>query len=147
MASFGDVEREFVQFLESLGIPPAVDGDIVADGRKRRFRILGDKPRERNGEYCLYADEHPAGWAKSYSAKHGVEYAVWSAGKESAPDFNEEYFAERARQMEARREEERRKKEFTAKAAEKVLSAATPARLDHPYLVRKGLSSTPCPTE
>lgn len=145
MGSSIDAEREFIQYLEQLGIPPAVDGDIIGDGRKRRYRILGDKPRERNGEYCLYADEHPAGWCKSYSAKHGVEYATWSAGKDTAPDFNEEYFAERARQAEARREEERKKKEFTAKSAEKALSAATPARLDHPYLVRKGLGGHPLP--
>ena len=139
MGSF-NVERDFVSFLESLGIPPAVDGDIIGDGRKRRYRILGDKPRERNGEYCLYSDEHPAGWCKSYSAKHGVEYEKWFAGKEAPDNFSEEYFAERARKVEARQEEDRRKKEFTAKTAERAMAAATPVRQGHPYLVKKGIS-------
>lgn len=133
------VEREFIEFLTQLGIPPVNDGDIVADGRKRRYRIEGDKPRERNGEYCLYADERPAGWAKSYSTKHGVEFAKWVSGADSTADFNEEYFKERERRMEERAAEERRKRELTAMTAEKAMASATPVRPDHPYLKKKGI--------
>jgi putative DNA primase/helicase len=132
-------ESAFIEFLSGLGISPASDADIIADGQKRRFRIAGDKARERNGEYCLYGDEHPAGWVKSYSAKHGVEYQTWSAGK-GAPDVSEEYFAERAKRQEERKAEEQRKMESSAKNAARLLEAMTPVKRDHPYLKRKGIS-------
>jgi len=133
------VERDFIAFLDGLGIAPASDDYITADGVKRRYRIAGDKPGEKNGEYCLYGDEHPAGWVKSYSAKHGVEYQTWSAGKE-AKDVSKEYFAERAKRQDERKAEERRKEESSAKNAAKLLEAMTPVKPDHPYLKRKGIS-------
>lgn len=134
-------EREFIDFLDRIGIPPANDVDIVADGTKRRFRIAGDKARERNGEYCLYGDEHPAGWAKSYSAKHGVEFEKWFAGKEAPADFNEEYFRRRERLAVERAAEIQRKMESSAKNASRLLEAMTPVKPDHQYLKRKGIGT------
>lgn len=140
------IEGNFIAFLDGLGIAPASDGDIIADGLKRRYRITGDKPRERNGEYCLYGYEHPAGWVKSYSAKHGVGYTKWMEGR-TDPDVSEEYFAERAKRTEERRAEERRKMELSAKNAERLLEAMTPVKPDHPYLKRKGINTESLPEE
>ncbi len=140
------IERNFIAFLEGLGIAPASDGDIIADGLKHRYRITGDKPRERNGEYTLYGDNCPAGWVKSYSAKHGIRYTKWMEGR-NAPDVSEDYFAERAKRMEERRAEERRKEESSAKNASRLLEAMTPVKPDHPYLKRKGISTESLPEE
>jgi putative DNA primase/helicase len=142
MTAVPDIERSFIEHLSSLGIAPASDADVRADGKKRRYRIEGDKPRERNGEYCLYADEHPAGWAKSYSAKHGVEYSTWSAGKNGADagDFNQAYFEERERRRQEKAAEERRKLKHGARSANAAIRTMTQPRKDHPYIRRKGLS-------
>ncbi len=136
------VERQFYEHLVSLGIAPLSEAEIRSDGRKHRYRIEGDKAREKNGEYCLYGDDRPAGWCKSYSAKHGVEYSVWTSGTESKVDFNAAYFEERARRHEERTLAERKKREFTAKTALKAIEAMTPPKTDHPYLRAKGIT---CP--
>ena len=73
-----EVEDSFVRWLCDLGIPPAEGERLLLDGQKHRYKITGDRGTTRNGEYCIYCDDRPGGWAKSWSAKHGVEYAVWT---------------------------------------------------------------------
>lgn len=134
------IERDFIEWLKGIGIAPARDRDIIADGVKHRYWIEGDKRGSRNGEYCLYDDESPAGWAKSYSAKHGVEYAKWSKGGRPESELSEEYFAERARRAAERSAEEERKRQNVAKNAAAILETMTAVSEDHRYVQAKGLS-------
>ena len=71
-----EVEDSFVRWLCDLGIPPAEGERLLLDGQKHRYKVTGDRGTTRNGEYCIYCDDRPGGWAKSWSAKHGVEYAI-----------------------------------------------------------------------
>ena len=66
-----------MEALSDAGIPPADGGALRFDGRKHRYKLAGDKGRESSGEYCVYMDESPAGYFKSYKPSHGVPYATW----------------------------------------------------------------------
>ena len=71
------MERAFLDAMAEAGIPPADNDTLRLDGRKHRYRVRGDKGREKSGEYCVYMDESPAGYFKSYKASHGVPYTTW----------------------------------------------------------------------
>ncbi len=141
-----EVEDSFVRWLCDLGIPPAEGERLLLDGQKHRYKIAGDRGTTRNGEYCIYCDERPAGWAKSWSAKHGVEYAVWTYYQAGESAWSDEEKREYVKRMEAQRAAVARQKELerakaSAEAARKW-EAATEPRPEHPYLKKKGLSGT-----
>ena len=141
-----EVEDSFVRWLCDLGIPPAEGERLLLDGQKHRYKITGDRGTTRNGEYCIYCDERPGGWAKSWSAKHGVEYAVWTYYQPGESPWSDEEKREYVKRMEAQRAAAARQKELerasaSAEAARKW-EAATEPRPGHPYLKKKGLSGT-----
>ena len=141
-----EVEDSFVRWLCDLGIPPAEGERLLLDGQKHRYKITGDRGTTRNGEYCIYCDERPGGWAKSWSAKHGVEYAVWTYYQPGETPWSDEEKREYVKRMEAQRAAAARQKELerakaSAEAARKW-EAATAPRPGHPYLKKKGLSGT-----
>lgn len=141
-----EVEDSFVRWLCDLGIPPAEGERLLPDGQKHRYKITGDRGTTRNGEYCIYCDDRPGGWAKSWSAKHGVEYAVWTYYQPGESPWSDEEKREYVKRMEAQRAAAARQKELerakaSAEAARKW-EAATEPRPGHPYLKKKGLSGT-----
>ncbi len=141
-----EVEDSFVRWLCDLGIPPAEGERLLLDGQKHRYKITGDRGTTRNGEYCIYCDDRPGGWAKSWSAKHGVEYAVWTYYQPGESPWSDEEKREYVKRMEAQRAAVARQKELerakaSAEAARKW-EAATEPRPGHPYLKKKGLSGT-----
>ena len=141
-----EVEDSFVRWLCDLGIPPAEGERLLLDGQKHRYKITGDRGTTRNGEYCIYCDDRPGGWAKSWSAKHGVEYAVWTYYQPGESPWSDEEKREYVKRMEAQRAAAARQKELerakaSAEAARKW-EAATEPRPGHPYLKKKGLSGT-----
>ena len=146
--SLSEAEDAFVRWLCELGIPPAEGERLSLDGWKHRYQISADRPGKRNGEYCVYMDERPAGWAKSYSAKHGVEYATWAffrAG-DNAPQWTDEERRAYIEKKEQERAASARQKELSrARASEearKKWEAATAPAPGHPYFKKKGLSGT-----
>jgi putative DNA primase/helicase len=143
-----EIEEAFECWLGELGISPASGARLRLDGKKRRYRVSGDRSGEENGEYCVYIDERPAGWVKSYSAKHGVEYATWSFYKEGESPWTEEercaYIEEMKKRRESSEKEAALERERAIALARKKWEAATepdPAR-PHPYIKLKGLSGT-----
>ena len=141
-----EVEDSFVRWLCDLGIPPAEGERLLLDGQKHRYKITGDRGTTRNGEYCIYCDDRPGGWAKSWSAKHGVEYAVWTYYQPGESPWSDEEKREYVKRMEAQRAAAARQKELerakaSAEAAQKW-EVATEPRPGHPYLKKKGLSGT-----
>nr|WP_314717521.1 VapE domain-containing protein [uncultured Fretibacterium sp.] len=141
-----EVEDSFVRWLCDLGIPPAEGERLLLDGQKHRYKVTGDRGTTRNGEYCIYCDDRPGGWAKSWSAKHGVEYAVWAYSQPGESPWSDEEKREYVKRMEAQRAAAARQKELerakaSAEAARKW-EAATEPRPGHPYLKKKGVSGT-----
>lgn len=149
--NINDVEYEFNEFLNKLGIPPengaggAGAGGLKLDGRKHRYRITGDHRNQLNGEYCVYMDEWPAGYVKSYSAKHNVEYATWSfsaGGMEYIDEEKRAYREKREADVKARLEEERRRRDYAAKTAAMQWQNATVEGVSkHRYLLTKGITN------
>lgn len=139
----GEVYDAFVSWLVELGIPPASGERVLLDGLKHRYAIQGDRGVQRNGEYRVYLDERPAGYAKSFSAKHGVDYAVWSYLKPGESPWTEEQRREYMRQRDAAHEAARQEKELSqARAVQLAVTKwkqATEASPKHGYFRRKGL--------
>jgi len=146
--NYAEVLNEVLQAMADAGIAPASPA-LDLDGQKHRYKIHDDKGREKSGEYCIYMDERPAGFFKSYRASHGCPYVTWvfSRGPQQFKDEQErKQFVE---DCERRAEERERQKETAQKVAiDKVRrrwSSATPLvvegkKTDHPYVQRKKLS-------
>ena len=52
--SFHDIEKSFIEAMESCGISPASGEQLRMDGHKHRIKLAGDKGRATSGEYCIY---------------------------------------------------------------------------------------------
>jgi len=140
-----EVENAFVQWLCDLGIPPSEGERLSLDGEKHRYRIGGDKAGKRNGEFCVYMDDRPAGWVKDY--KNRVEYGTWAFFKagEKTPWTDDEKRAYIKKKEMERAEAQRQKELSRARAsaeARKKWDAATEPRPGHPYMKKKGLAGT-----
>ena len=72
--SISDIEREFLDFLGYEGIYLASGETLKIDGRKHRCTISGDKPRSKNGEYRIFADEWPRGWLHNWKTDGSPAY-------------------------------------------------------------------------
>ncbi len=146
--SINEVQDSFVCWLVELGIPPDSSESIRLDGQKHRYRIKGDRAGERNGEYRVFMDDRPAGYAKSYSAKHGVDYETWAYQKENetpwTPEERKKYFEEQQKIREAaEREAELARARAIALAIRKWDSATEPdPKNPHPYIRKKKLAGT-----
>ena len=144
--SIRDVESEFLEYLNKLGIPPEDSGGLMLDGRKHRYRIVGDSARTENGEYRIFLDEWPAGYAKSYSAKHNVEYATWSmssGGMEYTEEEKRAWREKREAEVKARSEEEQKRRDYAVKNAALMWNNATVNGVaGHNYIKNKGIVNT-----
>ena len=98
--------------LHSAGLRPSA---ILADGQKHRCPVEG-KPRQQDGEYCLYADDNPTiVWANYRTGDHG----------------NKALFKNDSIVM------------TSVDSAQHLLSQASAAVASHPYLTRKGIVAPP----
>ena len=78
----------FLDHMRACDIAPADPDEIIADDKRRRYRLEGDKPRVRNGSYQLKVepDGFAVGWAMSF--RDGTAHAWHSKSdrKVSAED-------------------------------------------------------------
>lgn len=125
----------FADAMRAVGIEPP--GNIKADGRLHRFSTNGRR-RDDAGYYLLHVDGIPAGifgdWRTHAKGK-------WCARRPEALT-PEEREACRARIEKAKKEAaaaRARERGRAAKRAAEIWTKATPAREDHPYLVRKSI--------
>lgn len=143
--SLNEIESAFIDAMREAGIPPE-RGGLILDGKKHRYRIVGDgkSNKEGNGEYQVYIDEHPAGWFKSYRASHNYLYQTWAmrVDKPLNDDDRKRYLEDAEARAEQRRLKEEQKDKDQARCvlrARDRWNAATPADAKHPYLSKKGL--------
>lgn len=146
MADFNyyDVERAFLEALFDAGIPPADGGSLRLDGRKHRFKVRGDRGREASGEYCVYMDESPAGFFKSYKVSHGVPYSTWFFRNGAASGWSEEerrrFVEDCARRKEAADRERAAERERAVAKARMEWETASEANPLHHYILKKKVS-------
>ena len=137
------MERAFLDAMAEAGIPPADNDTLRLDGQKHRYKVRGDKGREKSGEYCVYMDESPAGYFKSYKASHGVPYMTWffrGGGSGWSEEERRRYIEECAARKEAADRERAAARERAVQMARIKWETASEANPLHKYILKKGLS-------
>jgi len=132
-----DQRAAFIDHMRAHGIGPADPAEIIADDKRRRYRIEGDKPKKRNGTYQLKidGDGFAVGWCQSF--KEG-ETRPWHSrvGKKLSDEEKAEFKRRAAEAKAAREAEEKRQQEHAAKIAARRWDAANKSG-STPYLDRK----------
>lgn len=120
----------FDQALRAAGLRP---GSIVADGKWRRC-ATDDKPRKRNGAYCLHPDGRGywRNWATDSDLSTWVDHGVTRAASVDPAV------------LERRRQQERQHRLQAIRSARAFWERARPLNRLHPYIERKGLSPLGC---
>jgi putative DNA primase/helicase len=136
--------------MAEAGIPPASGVSLLLDGKKHRYKLFDDKGAAKSGEYCFYLDDHPAGWFKSYKAKHGAPYTTWAmkrGGETPDAQTRDRLIAEAERRKEEREKEKSLTQRQAIKRARDIWNAATPFSRDdikhNAYIKNKKLASAP----
>lgn len=108
------------------------------DGRVHRFKVRGDKARQKSGWYKLFGDRLPAG---AFGSWRGDICIKWHAnGTQLLTDADrEEIEAIQARVLYEREQEAKRQHAAAAQSAAHIWQTTTDAAADHPYLMRKGV--------
>ena len=142
--SFSDIERSFIDAMESCGISLASGQQLKMDGHKHRVSLAGDKGKALSGEYCIYLDESPAGWFKSYKGSHGVPYETWSYRSETfsslSPQERKTFIEQKEIEKEERERQDARERQRSIVIAKEKWKNATPANPMHNYALKKGLT-------
>jgi putative DNA primase/helicase len=131
-----DAIEQFRDQIRAAGLTPP--DEIKPDGKLHRFASSG-KRGDDAGYYVLHLDGVPAGHFGDWRTDIAC---TWKAdiGRGLSSDERKAY-RERIAEMKAAREaEEARTHAEAAGKAGTLLGAASPARPDHPYLSRKGVT-------
>ena len=128
---------EFKNFMESYGI--STNENIIGDGQRHRFHIIGDKPGSFNGWYKLHVDDRPVGTFGSWKAPdHWQTWVSQNSKKLSKAEFKE--LQDKINQQRKENEEEQKRVyEEAAKNAHSIWETSIPVK-EHDYLKRKGIS-------
>ena len=133
-----DPVAAFLDHMRSVGCDPHDASAVIADDKRRRYRLADDKPKTLNGCYQLRVegDGFAFGWCKNWREGQTHSWHVKTARKASA----EEKAAWKAKAVLARQERDRVEAETWAAAAirAKKLWAKCDKTGDAGYLARKG---------
>lgn len=114
-----DFIQKFINFLHANGVTPSNNSDIIADDKKNRFHILGDKPLSKNGVYQLKTEANFAvGWAMSYKINE-----VYKFTDKNFRTLTAEEKAEFAKKIDAERKRKQREREIDAQKAQEKAAA------------------------
>jgi putative DNA primase/helicase len=142
-AGGGDPESEFLDTLTQAGL--VIKGMPVMNGKRQRVATTDDKGGKTSGVYCGYLDRRPAGWFINYHrAESSKDVTNWTATGGDANPLARLHIRAAAKQSQEDATRERAElhaeRTLAAKTLYDQLPAADPS---HPYLVRKGIPSTP----
>lgn len=133
-----DPVSAFLDHMRAVGCDPHDASAVIADDKRRRYRLADDKPKTLNGCYQLRVegDGFAFGWCKNWREGQTHSWHVKTARKASA----EEKAAWKAKAVLARQERDRVEAETWAAAAvrAKKLWAKCDKTGDAGYLARKG---------
>lgn len=129
-----DPVADFRSAMTAAGLAPP--DAIVPDGALHRFHIEGDRIGTRNGWYCLFADQMPAGVFGSW--KTGASDTWCAKSRHTLTHRDRANLAALVEQARRQRDAEQAKTwESAATRAAAIWDRAQPASDSHPYLVRK----------
>ena len=129
--------QQALEAILSADIGAELDS-VELDGRVHRFRVRGDKARQKSGWYKLFGDRLPAG---AFGSWRGDVCIKWHAhGTQLLTDADrEEIEAIQARVLYEREQEAKRQHAAAAQSAAHIWQTTADAAADHPYLTRKGV--------
>jgi len=127
---------EFKNFMASHGIETTEN--IVGDGQRHRFHIVGDKPGTINGWYKLHIDDRPVGTFGSWKAPD--QWQTWvSQDKKKLSGVEFKKLQEKINQQKKENDLEQKKiHDEAAQNAQAIWDASKPAK-KHDYLTKKGI--------
>ena len=129
--------QQALEAILSADIGAELDS-VELDGRVHRFKVRGDKARQKSGWYKLFGDRLPAG---AFGSWRGDVCIKWHAhGTQLLTDADrEEIEAIQARVLYEREQEAKRQHAAAAQSAAHIWQTTSDAEEDHPYLTRKGV--------
>jgi len=130
--------REFRKTMMDAGIMPPVE--IIADGNLHNF-ATGDTDLNEAGSYVLDLNGLPVGWFRDH--KTGTEqYWHLDIGRTLTAQEDAMYQGQITKIREKRDMDDMVRNEMAKAKSINIWKAATPAKADHPYLVREQIVPT-----
>jgi putative DNA primase/helicase len=136
--SLASIFGEFRKTMTDAGVMPAVE--IIADGKLHNF-ATSDMDLNEAGSYILDLDGLPVGWFRDHKA--GIEqYFYPDIGRALTAQEETTYQAQITKIREKRNLDDMKHNVVATAKSINIWKAATPAKADHPYLVRKHVAPT-----
>lgn len=143
---YGDIHRQVLEFLGSLGIQPYDERDIVLDGELHRYRIHDDKPGQKSGAICIHTDGWAAGfvmdWRKDLRENWRYDISELDISDEQRAYYNSDEYRQKCEDEHRKKEKERESRRLAAsERARREFERLGEAPEDHAYLKRKNVKS------
>ena len=125
--------------MHAAGIAPADHDAIAPSGVLHRYQVATDKPGSKNGWAVLHHDHGAAGsWKSGATCSWSAKDATRMTQQEKDAHFQmiQQAKAEAQRQRET-------EQQAAAGRASMLWAKATPAKAEHPYLVKKRIPPGP----
>lgn len=133
------IENRVIDAMRAHGIEP-VKHAIIADGHIHRFRVESDKPGSANGWYVIHLQPIPVA---TFGSWRTGETHIWRDA--DARPINRAERAELHHQkwvmQQQRYQEQVSVWKQAREKAERLWRISRPAKMDHAYLVRKGVKA------
>ena len=143
----GEIEALVLEFMRRNDCEPDDVSHLELDGQIHRYRVRGDKHASKNGAYCIFTDNWPAGWIQNWKTGAAI---TWSYPREQLDDAGKDWFSDERYKEVCRLSEEHQKQlraELEAKQKQASLDAqklwdSLPVEddIDFPYLKAKDIS-------
>ena len=136
LLAMGPAVNPVIGLLDAMrdhGIEPADHAEVSVDGAIHRYQIDGDKPGSRNG-WLVLRDRF--GVAGSWKSGASCTWSATNTTRMSRAEKDALYSSIRQAKAEAQRQREV-EHQAAADRASMLWAKATPAKAEHPYLVRK----------
>lgn len=134
-----DPIADFIDHLRAYQIGPADPAEIIADDKRRRYRLDCDKPKVRNGSYQLKAepDGFAVGWGMSF--REGVAHSWHSKSSRKIDAETRQAWKQKAAEAKLLRDAEQlQAQRAAADKAKRIWSRASTTDNGTGYLARKG---------
>lgn len=125
------------RMLSSGLMPPE---NLIADKQAHRCPVSG-KEREQDGVYGVFLDHPPSAWWRNFCTGGKLETYCAISESEMTPE-ERNTLAQRVKEERSQREKDQKQRwQEAAQTAKTRWDAASPAQIDHPYLIEKQVSA------
>lgn len=132
-----EIINQFIDAMRASGCGPLNPSEIIADDKKHRISIDGDRAKQKTGVFQLKInDGFGVGWFKNYRIGETVSWHSRATGKNYTPAQRKEWADRIEREKALARADHIRASDAAAARAKSLWDRATAAS-EHPYAERK----------